>query len=70
MNLPPLPEPDTFTDLHEYGKGDPAYTEKRLIEYGEACAKQALEEAAIRGGAACDAGMNGAQVAEAIRSLK
>lgn len=47
MNLPPLPEPHTVTVLHDI----PYYTADQMREYakeyGEACRKQALEEAAV-----------------------
>lgn len=75
-NLPPLPEPE-FMDI-QIEKADAQgtcpvvsyYTEEKMREYGQLCRQQALEEAAIRGGAACDALMDAARVAEAIRSLK
>lgn len=70
-NLPPLPEPKFQGEPKDSnGLFTHWFIEEQMREYGQLCRQQALEEAAIQGGAACDALMDAAQVAESIRSLK
>lgn len=47
MSLPPLPKPTTF-QLYDGGEPVQAYTTAAVLEYGQACRKQALEEAALQ----------------------
>ena len=75
-NLPPLPETEWQLYMPDrpyepaWVSNQDGFDSDQMREYGQLCRQQALEEAAIRGGAACDALMDAARVAEAIRSLK
>jgi len=69
MILPPLPDPPWFSTREHLSMQLKVYTADQMREYGLACRKQALEEAASRSEAYSYMSQNFVALAEEFRGM-